>query len=117
MHDTSFSSQLSGGKFRFRSSLDPAVHHHAAPIRQLRATTRSLDIAGRAVTVKGLLDGLGRIGLTLDPGEAFRVDLINELVEETIIHWHGQHRHGSKRRHDEDGRHVGGGDGPRRLCF
>lgn len=63
----------------------------AAPTRQLRATTRTLDIAGRAVTVKGLLDGQGRSGLTLDPGEAFRVDLLNELVEETTIHWHGQH--------------------------
>src|SRR3989338_1943621 len=52
---------------------------------------RTLDIAGRAVSVKGLLDGQGRSGLTLDPGEAFRVDLLNELAEETIVHWHGQH--------------------------
>ncbi|OHC56220.1 MAG: copper oxidase [Rhodobacterales bacterium RIFCSPHIGHO2_02_FULL_62_130] len=63
----------------------------AAPSRLLRATTRTLDIAGRAVSVKGLLDGQGRSGLTLDPGEAFRVDLLNELAEETIVHWHGQH--------------------------
>lgn len=63
----------------------------AAPSRLLRATTRTLDIAGRAVTVKGLLDGQGRSGLTLDPSEAFRVDLLNELAQETIVHWHGQH--------------------------
>jgi FtsP/CotA-like multicopper oxidase with cupredoxin domain len=56
----------------------------------LRATTRTLDIAGRAVTVKGLLDQQGRSGLFLDPTQPFRVDLWNELGTETSIHWHGQ---------------------------
>ncbi len=62
----------------------------ATTVQQLFATTRILDIAGRAVKVRGLLDAQGRSGLTLNPGEAFLVDLINELEEETIIHWHGQ---------------------------
>jgi FtsP/CotA-like multicopper oxidase with cupredoxin domain len=56
----------------------------------LRATTRTLDIAGRAVTVKGLLDAQGRCGLVLDPSQPFRVDLWNDLDTETSIHWHGQ---------------------------
>jgi FtsP/CotA-like multicopper oxidase with cupredoxin domain len=60
------------------------------PVRQLRATTRTLDIGGRAVSVKGILDDKGRSGLVLNPGEAFRVDLVNELDTETILHWHGQ---------------------------
>lgn len=58
--------------------------------RGLRATTRTLDIGGRAVSVKGILDHKGRSGLVLNPGEAFRVDLVNELDTETILHWHGQ---------------------------
>lgn len=62
----------------------------ATPARQLRATTRTLDIAGRAVTVQGILDDQGRSGVFLDPGEAFRVDLMNELPVDTILHWHGQ---------------------------
>lgn len=62
----------------------------AAPAMTLRATTRTLDIAGRAVTVKGLLDAQGRSGLFLDPAQPFRVDLGNELDTETAIHWHGQ---------------------------
>lgn len=62
----------------------------AAPARQLRATTRTLDIAGRAVTVQSILDGQGRSGVFLDPGEPFRVDLVNELPVDTILHWHGQ---------------------------
>lgn len=63
----------------------------AAPAaRQLRATTRTLDVAGRAITVKGLLDDNGRSGLILDPGEAFRIDLLNELDTATSLHWHGQ---------------------------
>ncbi|MFN5998825.1 MAG: multicopper oxidase family protein [Paracoccaceae bacterium] len=60
------------------------------PLRSLRATTRTLDIGGRAVSVKGILDDQGRSGLVLNPGEAFRVDLVNELDSPTIIHWHGQ---------------------------
>lgn len=59
-------------------------------LRSLRATTRTLDIGGRAVSVKGILDDQGRSGLVLNPGEAFRVDLVNELDSGTIVHWHGQ---------------------------
>jgi FtsP/CotA-like multicopper oxidase with cupredoxin domain len=58
--------------------------------RILRATTRTLDIGGRAVSVKGILDDQGRSGLILNPGEAFRLDLVNELDIPTIVHWHGQ---------------------------
>ena len=58
--------------------------------RILRATTRTLDIAGRAVTVKGILDENGRSGLFLNPDERFRVVLENHLDTETILHWHGQ---------------------------
>ena len=56
----------------------------------LTATSRTLDIKGRAATVWGLTDGTGRSGLVLDPGKAFAVDLKNTLTEPTIIHWHGQ---------------------------
>jgi len=62
----------------------------AQQTRLLRATTRTLDIAGRAVTVKGILDANGRSGLFLNPGERFRIDLANDLDTETILHWHGQ---------------------------
>ena len=61
----------------------------AAPL-SLTATTRVLDIEGRAATVYGLVNGSGRQGLILDPGQRFRVDLTNSLDVETIIHWHGQ---------------------------
>ena len=56
----------------------------------LTATTRTLDIDGRAATVWGLVNAQGGIGLTLDAGARFRVDLTNALDEDTIIHWHGQ---------------------------
>ncbi|ETA50750.1 multicopper oxidase family protein [Ponticoccus alexandrii] len=59
-----------------------------APIG-LSATTRTLDIEGRAATVFGL-SGPGGQGLVLDPGQRFRVDLTNDLDIGTIIHWHGQ---------------------------
>ena len=56
----------------------------------LTATSRTIDVQGRAATVWGLTDGTGRSGLVLDPGQAFAVDLKNTLTEPTIIHWHGQ---------------------------
>lgn len=68
----------------------PATVRAADPALTLRATRRTLDIGGRAVSALGLVDGAGRPGLVLDPGQRFRVDLTNDLREETIIHWHGQ---------------------------
>ncbi|MBA3909934.1 MAG: copper oxidase [Rhodobacter sp.] len=68
----------------------PARAWAASDVLSLRATTRVLDIGGRAATVKGAVNAAGGIGLVLDPGQRFRVDLTNELAENTIIHWHGQ---------------------------
>ncbi|WP_379141019.1 multicopper oxidase family protein [Paracoccus pacificus] len=65
-----------------------SIAQAAAPT--LRAATRTLDIDGRAGRVFGLINGNGTPGLTLDPGQRFRLDLINDLAEPTIIHWHGQ---------------------------
>jgi len=65
-----------------------AFAQSAAPLA-LAAATRTLDIDGRAATVYGLV-GPGGQGLTLDPGQRFRVDLTNNLDVGTIIHWHGQ---------------------------
>ena len=59
-----------------------------APIR-LAATTRVLDVNGRAATVFGLAGPTSQ-GLVLDPGQRFRVDLTNNLPEPTLVHWHGQ---------------------------
>jgi FtsP/CotA-like multicopper oxidase with cupredoxin domain len=56
----------------------------------LNATTRVIEVDGRAATVMGLTNGAGRQGLILESGQRFRVDLTNSLDEETIIHWHGQ---------------------------
>jgi FtsP/CotA-like multicopper oxidase with cupredoxin domain len=57
--------------------------------RGLRAVSRTIDVNGRAASVFGLQAGEGRSGLTFTEGEAFRVDLRNDLAEPTLIHWHG----------------------------
>lgn len=62
----------------------------AAQSMTLTATTRSLDVKGKAASVYGLLNAQGKPGLFLDPGQRFRVDLTNQLPIETLIHWHGQ---------------------------
>jgi FtsP/CotA-like multicopper oxidase with cupredoxin domain len=56
----------------------------------LTATTRTIDVRGRAASVWGLLRSNGQSGLVLDPGQRFAVDLTNSLADPTIIHWHGQ---------------------------
>ncbi|MDN5569008.1 MAG: multicopper oxidase domain-containing protein, partial [Paracoccus sp. (in: a-proteobacteria)] len=70
-------------------SLPRAGLSQTAPLG-LRATTRSLDIDGRAATVFGLVNGAGGQGLVLDPGQRFLVNLTNDLDVPTIVHWHGQ---------------------------
>lgn len=70
-----------GGGRQASAAADPIV---------VRATTRTLDIDGRAATVLGLLRPDGGHGLVQQPGERFRVRLENRLAERTIIHWHGQ---------------------------
>jgi len=69
----------------------PRLHAVAAPEPpRLRAVYRTLDIGGRAATVFGLEGPDGRPGLTLEPGQPFRLRLENRLREPTLVHWHGQ---------------------------
>ena len=44
----------------------------------------------QSASVFGITQANGTPGLILDPGEQFRVDLVNGTDEDTIIHWHGQ---------------------------
>jgi FtsP/CotA-like multicopper oxidase with cupredoxin domain len=62
----------------------------ASPGRRLVAGTRTIEVNGRPAKVFGLTGPDGRPGLRLDPGERFRVDLVNEAGTRTIVHWHGQ---------------------------
>ncbi|WP_138464289.1 multicopper oxidase family protein [Poseidonocella sp. HB161398] len=68
----------------------PARLRAAPEPMTLAATTRTIEVKGRAATVLGLASNTGGQGLVLDPGQRFRVELANALDTETIIHWHGQ---------------------------
>src|SRR5258708_40183509 len=57
---------------------------------RLTAGTRILDVHGKPARVFGLTGPDGKPGITLSPGERFRVDLVNQAGTSTIIHWHGQ---------------------------
>lgn len=70
--------------------LSPFAFARAQAPLQLTVARRTLEVAGRAASVLGLVGPNGRAGLVLDPGERFAVDLINDLDVDTIIHWHGQ---------------------------
>lgn len=70
--------------------LAPGLAQAGTAAPGLRATRRTIDVNGRAATVSGLMNSSGGSGLTLEPGARFRVDVTNDLKEETIVHWHGQ---------------------------
>jgi FtsP/CotA-like multicopper oxidase with cupredoxin domain len=55
----------------------------------LRATRRVIDVNGRAADVFGLLQPGGMHGLAAAAGDRFHLQLVNELDEHTLIHWHG----------------------------
>lgn len=57
---------------------------------RLTAVTRTLDVNGKPARVFGLSGPGAKPGITLSPGERFRVDLVNESGTSTIVHWHGQ---------------------------
>jgi FtsP/CotA-like multicopper oxidase with cupredoxin domain len=79
---------LSTGIAAAAAAATPAIAATAA--QRLTATTRTLDINGKPARVFGLIGPGGKPGLTLAPGERFRVDLANTTHVPTIIHWHGQ---------------------------
>jgi FtsP/CotA-like multicopper oxidase with cupredoxin domain len=58
--------------------------------QKLTATTRNLDVNGKAARVYGLIGPGGKPGVTLGPGERFRFDLVNATEVPAIVHWHGQ---------------------------
>jgi FtsP/CotA-like multicopper oxidase with cupredoxin domain len=62
----------------------------AQTVKKLTATTRNLDVNGKAAKVFGLIGPDGTPGVTLEPGERFALTLDNQAGTSTIVHWHGQ---------------------------
>ena len=63
----------------------------SSPATTINATTRTLDINGKAAKVLGLLQPDGTQGMEAVVGRDFRVTLDNKLTVPTAIHWHGLH--------------------------
>lgn len=61
----------------------------ATPAKKLRIVNRSIEVNGKAAKVFGLIGDDGKSGLRFTKGEHFKVNLINEIEEDTLIHWHG----------------------------
>ncbi len=61
----------------------------AGDVLPLTATSRVIEVNGKPATVLGVLKPDGTPGVFLESGRRFRVDLVNELSEPTLVHWHG----------------------------
>ena len=51
---------------------------------------RTIEVNGRSASVFGIRQPDGTSGLFLNSGQPFRVDVVNDIGEDTSIHWHGQ---------------------------
>jgi FtsP/CotA-like multicopper oxidase with cupredoxin domain len=60
-----------------------------APATMLNVDTRVLEVKGRAAKVYSLTQPDGSAGLETSLDQRFRVDLVNHLAEDTLVHWHG----------------------------
>jgi hypothetical protein len=59
-----------------------------SPTTTIQATTRTLDINGKAAKVLGLLQPDGTQGMNAVVGRDFRVTLDKKRSAPTAIHWH-----------------------------
>lgn len=66
----------------------PAARHGPSAER-LAATTRTLEVNGRAASVFALTNARGGAGLELEREAGFHVELENALDVPTLVHWHG----------------------------
>jgi FtsP/CotA-like multicopper oxidase with cupredoxin domain len=55
----------------------------------LRVQSRVIEVNGRAARVFGIVNAKGQSGHDYVLSERFRARVINELGEETLVHWHG----------------------------
>lgn len=62
----------------------------AAEATKLNVIRRILEVNGKPAPVFGLVQANGESGIALDPGQRFLVDVVNQIGEDTILHWHGQ---------------------------
>jgi FtsP/CotA-like multicopper oxidase with cupredoxin domain len=63
--------------------------HSTSNWMSLRATRRVIDVQGKAADVFGLLQPNGTHGIAATAGDRFHLQLVNELEEHTLVHWHG----------------------------
>jgi FtsP/CotA-like multicopper oxidase with cupredoxin domain len=61
----------------------------ASEVQKVAATSRVLEVNGKAAKVLGLEVNGRSGGLTTLYGDPFAVDVHNQLAEPTLIHWHG----------------------------
>ena len=83
---------LSDRAFSCSNYLFQDAERSTAPnVTIIRATTRTLDINGKAPEAMGLLRPNGTQGMSCVTDQLFNVRLDNELSVPTAIHWHGLH--------------------------
>ncbi len=56
---------------------------------RLHIDTHQIDVLGKAVTRYAVHQGNGKVGVTLNEGDIFDIELTNKLKAPSLVHWHG----------------------------
>jgi FtsP/CotA-like multicopper oxidase with cupredoxin domain len=70
-------------------SLPFAAMAHAEDAVTLRVVSRQLEVNGKSAKIFAIVNGAGRSGHSYVLNKRFRARVVNELTEETLLHWHG----------------------------
>lgn len=68
--------------------LAPAARAQAT-VPRLTLQSRVLEVNGKAAKVLGIVNSLGGAGHSMLASERFQAEVVNELQEDSLIHWHG----------------------------
>jgi FtsP/CotA-like multicopper oxidase with cupredoxin domain len=71
------------------SAIAPPASAQGAQLTILRAEKREIEVLGKSARVLRIRQPNGQAGLITDVSTPFRVRLVNEIGEPTLVHWHG----------------------------
>lgn len=65
------------------------VQAASGPPTKLYVDTRQIEVSGKSATRYGVFQEDRTLGVTLNEGDLFDIELVNKLKVPTLVHWHG----------------------------
>ena len=71
------------------ASMPAAARAESSAPKKLFVDTRQIEVNGKPATRFGVFQSDGTLGVTLNEGDIFDIELVNTLNVPTSVHWHG----------------------------